>query len=241
MKLTIHPTTDLANEAAAELLATWLVSGAVRTVMPAAGNTPLDLYGRIAARRLRFPPLTVFVLDEYLGVPSSEPRTCTHLLRRRVAEAWGLPTESFYGLPSDDADPASRIREHERRISGAGGLDVLILGLGLNGHLGFNEPGSPESSEGRVVDLTPVSIEANRRWFDGAFVPTQGITVGMRTILGARRILLLAYGAAKAPAVRAMLQGPRSASCPASLLQGHPEVHALVDRESARDLEDAAS
>src|SRR6185436_13253059 len=116
------------------------------------------------------------------------------------------------------------------------GLDVLVLGLGQNGHLGFNEPGSAEDSAARVLDLDPISIEANRKWFGGDYAPARGATVGMKTILAARRILIMAYGAHKTVAVKAMVEGPRGPACPASLLQGLPNVHVFLDVAAARDL-----
>jgi glucosamine-6-phosphate deaminase len=125
------------------------------------------------------------------------------------------------------------VREHERLIAAAGGLDVLVLGLGQNGHLGFNEPGSAEDSTGRLLDLETISIEANRKWFGGDYAPAKGVTVGMKTILAARQILIMAYGAHKQAAVKAMLHGPRVAECPASFLQGHPDTQVFLDEAAA--------
>lgn len=236
MNLLLHPTADLANAAAAELLMQWLTTPGVRNVMVAGGNSPLDLYQRVAARRLALAHLSVFALDEYVGVPVEEPRTCTNLLRRCVAEAWGVPAHQFFGISSLEAEALASVTALERRIETAGGLDVIVLGLGQNGHLGFNEPGSAPDSGARVVALDPVSIEANRKWFDGRYAPAQGATVGLRTILAARRVLILAFGPHKAAAVHAMTRGPVSDQCPASFLQHHPCVHVFVDEVAAADL-----
>lgn len=233
---------EIRNEAkdavrdAAVLLDSWIRGGAVKRLMVAGGNTPLPLYEEIARRDVPADDLDIYVLDEYVGVPRADLRTCTNLLRRTVAEAWGVASDRFFGLSSEERDAEARVVEHERRIAGAGGLDGIVLGLGKNGHLGFNEPGSEAGSTARVIELDPVSTEANRLWFGGEHAPRLGATVGLGAILAARHVLLLAFGAAKADAVRAMVRGPRSASCPASFLQGHQNAHVFLDRAAAEQI-----
>jgi len=233
MNLSLHPTAERANEAAESLLAGWLTASRVQTLMVAAGNSPLDLYHRMAERRLPLGHLDVFTLDEYVGVPRDEPRNCTNLLRRSVAEAWNLRPDRFLAISSQESDALASAQEQERRVAAAGGLDVVILGLGQNGHLGFNEPGSTADSVARVLELEPISVEANRKWFGGEYAPAQGVTVGLKTILAARRILILAYGSHKTAAVRAMTRGPISPACPTSFLQNHPSVHLFLDSAAA--------
>ncbi len=240
MNVAVLPSTQQANEAAADLLCRWLLDPPTRTLMVAAGNTPLALYALVAQRRPALPRLEVFALDEYVGVPVEEPRNCANLLRASVARAWNIPDARFHGIRSDPAEALRSALETERRIEALGGLDVLVLGLGQNGHLGFNEPGSTPDSTARLLRLAPISVEANRQWFGGAHAPDQGVTVGLRTLLAARRILLLAYGAHKADAVRAMIEGPAVPSCPASFLQGHPETHVILDPLAATRLGPAA-
>jgi glucosamine-6-phosphate deaminase len=236
MEVSIHDTPERANEAAADLLSGWLLEPHFRNLMVAAGNTPLELYRRIAARRMPLPNLSVFVLDEYVGVPLGEPRNCANLLRRSVADAWRLKASRFFAVSSLEVNAAASIREHEQRIANAGGLDGIVLGLGQNGHIGFNEPGSPEDSVCRIVDLDRVSIEANREWFSGRYAPERGVTVGLRTILSARRIILLAYGPRKSAPVKSMIEGPRTERCPASLIQGHPAAYVFLDSAAAAEL-----
>lgn len=240
MNVQVHPTADHANGAAADCLAAWLTEPATRQVMVAAGNTPIALYGLIAARRLPLARLSVHVLDEYVGVPADEPRSCAGLLRRTVAEAWGIPTTQFHTIDPHPDRAAESVRDHERRIERAGGLDVLVLGLGRNGHLGFNEPGSAADSGARVLPLEPVSVAANREWFTGDYAPDHGVTIGLRTLRAARHVLLLAFGTHKADAVRAMIELRPTPECPASLLQGHPDVHIFVDDAAAARLGPAA-
>ena len=236
MNLSIHPTATAADEAAVDLLAGWLISPGVRTLMLASGNTPLELYRRLAGRKLPLQHLTVFALDEYVGVPLNEPRNTANLLRRAAVEAWGIPPAQFFRVSSLETEALASIQQHEHRIAEAGGLDVIVLGLGQNGHLAFNEPGSAPDSVGRVLDLETISIEANRKWFGGDYAPAKGVTVGLKTILSARRVLIQAYGAHKTAAVKAMVDGPRSPACPASFLQGHPEVRVFLDADAAKGL-----
>ena len=236
MKLSVHPTADAANHAAADVLAGWLTTPGVRNVMLAAGNTPLPLYRLIAERHLSLGHLNVFALDEYVGVPCGEPRNCANLIRRTAVIPWGVPAERYFTISSEEPTALPGVLVHERRIQAADGLDVVILGLGQNGHLGFNEPGSAENSEARVLELDAISVEANRQWFGGDYAPVRGVTVGMKTILAARRVLLLAYGPHKTAAVESMVQGPRTPKCPASLLQGHPAVEVFLDHASAQRL-----
>lgn len=236
MNLSIHPTAEIANAAAADCLANWLALPSTRNVMVAAGNTPLALYQLIGGRRPSLSHLRVFALDEYVGVPLQHSRNCANLLRRHVGETWGIPPRQFHTVSSLEQDALASVQAHERMISEAGGLDVIVLGLGQNGHLGFNEPGSAEDSVGRLLNLESISIEANRKWFEGNYAPSKGATVGLKTILSARLVLIMAYGDHKAAAVAGMVQGSRGPHCPASFLQGQPEVHVFLDVAAAAGL-----
>ena len=236
MNISIHPTPAEANVAAADCLMDWLKHPKTRGVMVAGGNTPRDTYRIVAKQGLNLSHLTVFALDEYVGAPPKEPRSCTNFLRRSVGEAWRIPPEQFFTVSSVEGEALASVRQHEEHIVNLGGLDVIVLGLGQNGHLGFNEPGSKEDSPGRVVHLDAVSIEANRKWFSGDYAPSLGVTVGLKTILGARHILIMAYGSHKSAAVKAMVEGPRTEQCPASLLQGHPDARVFLDTAAAAEL-----
>jgi glucosamine-6-phosphate deaminase len=235
MNIHVLPDIDALARAAADCLVEWFEDSRVRNLMVAGGNTPLPIYRNIASRGLDLTHLNVFPLDEYVGVPIDDPRTCSNLLCRQVAEAWRIPPTQFFPLSSLECDAQTCIDNHESIIREMGGLDVIVLGLGQNGHLGFNEPGSAPDSPGRVVQLESLSIEANRRWFDGAHAPDRGVTTGLKTILAARHVLIMAHGREKAAAVHGMTCGPVGAWCPASFLQNHPDTHLFVDGTAAGD------
>jgi glucosamine-6-phosphate deaminase len=236
MNVRIFNDAHAATIAACDWLSERLTRSDVRSVMVAGGNTPLALYARLAERKLRLDHLDVFALDEYIGVPTDHPRNCANLLRRSVVQAWRMPDGHFFALSSDEREAERGIAEHEAAIARRGGLDLVILGLGRNGHLGFNEPGSAADSPGRVVTLSQCSVDANREWFDGQWAPARGVTTGLQTILNSRTALLLAFGAAKADAVAAMVEQPPSESCPASFLQQHPDAWVLLDESAAAQL-----
>ena len=239
MHVEIRSQAEDAIRDAADLLAGWIRDEGARGLMVAGGNTPLPLYEEVARRGVDATDLRINVLDEYVGVPNDHPRTCTNLLRAAVADAWGISSGNFYGLSSDDGDAEPAVVAHEARIDATGGLDAIVLGLGKNGHLGFNEPGSAPDSGARIVDLDEISIEANRVWFGRDYAPRRGATVGLRTILAARRVILLAFGGAKAAAVHAMVNGPRTSACPASFLRNHRDVHIFLDEHVTLSLDEA--
>lgn len=236
MRVLVFPSQTEAIESAADLLAKWLTDPQTRRVMVAAGNTPLPLYREISKRKPPLSHLEVFTLDEYVGVPKLEPRNCANLLRREVVQAWNIPEEQFHAISSleEEALPTAQAIEHH--LGQQGGLDVIVLGLGQNGHIGFNEPGSSPNSLARMVDLEQISIEANRKWFGGQYAPSKGITTGLKTILAARRTMVLAFGAHKATAVSTMLEGPVGPNCPASFIRQQPGAILFLDESAAAGL-----
>ncbi|MBX9579891.1 MAG: 6-phosphogluconolactonase [Gemmataceae bacterium] len=234
MHVAVYPSAAAASRAAADALLGWLAGA--RTLVVAGGNSPRELYRLVADRRPVGDRLHVFTLDEYLGVPVEHPGTCANLLRREVADAWGVPTGRFHRLGSRTEDAAAGVAEHERTLADLGGIDAVVLGLGKNGHLGFNEPGSRPDSAGRVLDLTPTSVAANTEWFGGEYAPDRGVTLGLGTLLAARRVLVVAFGPAKADAVYHSVVTPPNESCPGSWLQCHPDAHLFLDAAAAARL-----
>lgn len=225
---------DVARRAA-DLVAD-VVSGRDRAVLGlAAGATPLGMYAELVRRQddgLDFSRSAVFGLDEYLDLPAGHPSSCAWALRHHFIDRVGLPPERVR-LLDDAADPAG----YDAAIRAAGGLDLQILGLGVNGHIGFNEPGSGLASRTRRVGLTAATRAVNRPNFPDGAVPARAVTMGIGTILEARRILLLATGAAKAAMVAKAVEGPVTAMVPASALQLHGDAVLVLDEAAAAGLE----
>jgi glucosamine-6-phosphate deaminase len=224
-------------ETAAGLLADAIDSTPSLVLGVATGDTPEPVYAALADCRadgLRTEGVTLVALDEYVGLPSGSPHGYAHYVRARIAEPLGVLPENCYVPDGSASDVDLAADEFERAVAELGGVDLQIVGIGENGHLGFNEPGSSATSRTRVVELTTATRRANSRFFDGdlAAVPTHAITQGIATILSASRILLLVRGASKAAALHAALRGPVDPSVPASWLQRHPSVTVVADTEA---------
>lgn len=203
----------------------------------ATGSTPEPLYAELTARASRgldLSRLRITCLDEYVGLDASHPQSYRRYIVQHVLEPWGIDPAAAV-LPDGDADdPDEAAADFERRILALGGVDLQILGVGPNGHIAFNEPGSSFSSRTRVVGLTPSTREANSRFFAVKDeVPTRAISQGIGTILESRHALMLAFGGGKALAVRAMVEGPATEDVPASALQKHADVDYYLDDAAA--------
>ena len=221
----------------------------------ATGSSPLGLYrelGRaVAEGRADFSAAHGFALDEYVGLPPGHPEGYREVLLREVCGVIGLAPERLAVPDGSGADLTTLVAAaatYEARIRDLGGVDVQVLGIGANGHHGFNEPGSALSSRTRVKRLSERTRRDNARFFRGIDdVPTHCVTQGLGTILAARRLVLVATGDAKADAVAAALEGPLTASVPASVLQWHSETVVCLDEAAAAGLrnrpyyDDAAS
>lgn len=204
----------------------------------ATGSSPQLLYQALGARvrdGADFSRLSAFALDEYIGIPVGHPESYHSIIRRDVVEPLGLDAARVHipdGVADDDAAAA-----YEDAIRLAGGIDIQILGIGSNGHVGFNEPGSSLTSRTRVARLAEATREANARFFKSRDdVPEFCVTQGLGTILDAGHLLLVANGTHKAHAVAAALEGTVSMACPASVLQLHPRVTVLLDAAAASGL-----
>jgi glucosamine-6-phosphate deaminase len=205
----------------------------------AAGATPLAMYALLAdpARSIDFSRVTLFSLDDYLGIDPDHPAACGRMLRTHFVGQAGFSPDRVHLM---DGRPAGDIVAHcaafESAIRQAGGIDLQILGLGVNGHIGFNEPGSGLGERTRLVALSARTRKANAPGFAPEQVPPAALTMGIGTICEARRLLLLATGPAKAEAVRGMVEGPVSARLPASALQLHPDAVVMLDEAAADGL-----
>jgi glucosamine-6-phosphate deaminase len=231
-------------EAAGELAAT-VIEETVRqkpdaVLGLATGSTPLSTYAALARRRLDLSRVRAFALDEYVGLPDGHPQSYRAVIAREAIEPLGLDTR-LVRVPGDDGgDLAGAGDRYERAIAEAGGIDVQLLGIGRTGHIGFNEPGSSLASATRIKTLTAQTRADNARFFDSpGEVPKHCLTQGLGTILRSRRLILLAFGEAKADAVAGAVEGPVTASLPGSVIQLHPEVTVIVDEAAASRLANA--
>jgi len=205
------------------------------------GNTPVPLYAELSRRCLNeemsFAEVRTFNLDEFVAMPSEHPASFETYMMTHLFAHIDVDMANVHMPDGNSSNLEQECRAYERDIAALGGIDLAIVGIGGNGHLAFNEPGAAFDSRTRVVDLTAESLEAHASEFGGlAQVPRRAITMGIGTILEARRILLLARGREKAEIVARAVRGPITREVPASALQSHPNVLVLLDRASASQL-----
>lgn len=203
------------------------------------GRTPIPLYRELAAlyrkRAVDFSRVTTFNLDEFFGIDGDDPRSYRAFMQRHLFAHVNVKPRRIRFLESRPPDAGSECERYEQALRRAGGIDLLVLGLGANGHIGFNEPGRILVARTHRATLTAATRRANASLFGNvlASVPSEALSMGMATILGARRIVLLATGQRKARSVERLLNGPITTRMPASFLQLHPNVEVWLDRAAA--------
>lgn len=206
----------------------------------ATGHTPSGLYRELISTHaelgIDLSRLHFFHLDEYLGFTPDHAEAMAYYLQQHLLDPLAIPAGHRHFVPAAAPDAAAACAAYDAEIAAFGGIDLQILGIGNNGHIAFNEPGTPFSVATHVAELSASTREANARYFRAGNTPAAAMTMGPRSILQAKSILLLAAGAAKAEAVRAMLQQPVDESCPASVLRYHADVTLILDREAAAAL-----
>jgi glucosamine-6-phosphate deaminase len=208
----------------------------LRMCLPA-GHTPTHVYADMARanaeHRASFRRAEVFLLDEYGTLALDDPGRCENMLRRNLLDHVDLPAGQFYSIDTATNDIARICRDYDAQLA-RGGLDLTMLGIGLNGHLGMNEPGSdPVSITTRRVELHASTIAASARYLNHTNVPTWGITVGLGQLLQSKEIWLLACGANKAEIVHRALSGAVGIDVPATLLRNHPKCIVWLDAAAA--------
>lgn len=212
----------------------------------ATGSSPLPVYENLAAQQVNagqssspgiFSRLQAFALDEYVGLPPGHSQSFQSVLTEQVVRPLGLLTENVH-FPDVSAEQIQQAAErYEQEIEAAGGVDIQLLGIGTNGHLGFNEPGSSLASRTRVKTLSEQTRVDNARFFENVSqVPTLCLTQGLGTISAAKHLILLAFGKQKADAIVAAVEGPITATTPGSVLQFHPHATVIVDTAAASKL-----
>ncbi|MCS4488284.1 glucosamine-6-phosphate deaminase [Streptococcus sciuri] len=201
-----------------------------RTLGLATGSTPLTFYQEIVKSDLDFSQMISLNLDEYVGLSASHPQSYAYFMEEHLFKA--KPFKAHY-LPNGLAEDLSAEAKRYDELLATHPIDFQILGIGRNGHIGFNEPGTPFDETTHVVDLTESTIEANSRFFDNEEVPKQAISMGIASIIAAKQIVLMAYGKDKAEAIRGLVEGKQTLELPASSLKGHPHLYLVLDKEAA--------
>ncbi len=244
MEVIIRPDIHSASKEAARFFENQIERKPNSVLGLATGSTPLGVYKELCAlcraNLVDFSRVTSFNLDEYAGLQPEHRQSYAHFMHEHFFKSVNIPPASTH-LPNGLAkDIPKHCEEYEALIKRAGGIDLQLLGLGTDGHIGFNEPSSSLASRTRLKTLTQRTIADNARFFASeAEVPRHVITMGIGTIMEARHCLVLAFGDRKAGAVAAMLEGPVTASCPASILQMHPCCTIIVDEPAAASLQRA--
>ncbi|MFD3451465.1 glucosamine-6-phosphate deaminase [Streptomyces sp. NPDC058691] len=241
MEVVIVPDAVAGGETVAETIAVLLRRKPDALLGVATGSSPLPVYQALAAKvrasTVDASRARICQLDEYVGLPAGHPESYRSVVLREVVEPLGLTEESFMGPDGSAEDIAAACAEYDRALAEAGGVDLQLLGIGTDGHIGFNEPCSSFASRTRIKTLTRRTREDNARFFDSPdAVPHHVITQGIGTILDARHLVLLATGEAKAEAVALAVEGALSALVPASALQLHPHATVVVDEAAASHL-----
>jgi glucosamine-6-phosphate deaminase len=229
--------TELSREAAGIVAAAIRKNPCLTLGLPT-GSTPLGMYSeliRYHREGLDLSGIQTFNMDEYVGVDANSPESYRSYMFREFFDHVNVPAKSIHipaANPGDGFD--AEAMRYEKLIRNAGGLDLQISGIGVNGHIGFNEPGSGRTSRTRVVRLADSTREGMRRYFvNGRDMPRSAITIGVGTIMEARAVVLLASGIRKAGAVAGALEGPVTTDIPASALQRHPHVTVILDQAAA--------
>lgn len=204
----------------------------------ATGGTPTDVYQKLVRAAsdgdVDFGGVTTFNLDEYIGLPADHEQRYRQFMRNHLFDGVGLPRERTHFPSPVQSEDSAGVHPYDELIERHGGIGLQLLGIGRNGHIAFNEPGSDRHSVTRTVELTADTIQANARFFaDPEMVPRTAVTMGIATILRAAEILVMAVGENKRAAVRAAIEGPICEDCPASLLRLHANVTYYLDAAAA--------
>jgi glucosamine-6-phosphate deaminase len=239
VKVRVFSTPERAARELARVVAAALLENPALVLGLPTGRTPVPFYRELVALhragRIDFSRATTFNLDEFVGVAAPDPGSYRAFMNRHLFDHVNLRRAHVHFLNGAAADTGAECRRYERLIRRAGGIDFQLLGLGANGHVGFNEPGRGLEARTHRTRLRPATRRANAPLFGGRLsrVPREALSMGMATILGADRVVLLATGAAKAACVKRMVEGAITTGVPASLLQLHPNAEVWLDRAAA--------
>ena len=237
MEIIIQPTAAGANRVAARLLAGLIRQKPAAVLGMATGSTPLALYRELVALKLNWRKVKTFNLDEYVGISPQHPQSYHHFMWENLFGQVNIDQKNVRIPDGLAKDIPKFCANYEKQIRAAGGIDLQVLGIGTDGHIGFNEPTSSLASRTRIKTLTPQTRKDNALFFGSeAEVPHHCITMGIGTILDARHCVLLAFGKNKARAIAEAVEGPITSMNPASALQFHPKTTVFLDEAAAAEL-----
>ncbi len=240
MEIIIQPTAEAATEIAARIIAKLLREKPDAVLGLATGSTPLRLYRTLVDMKLDWSRVTTFNLDEYIGLPREHPQSYHSFMWENLFRHINIKPENIHIPDGNAADIPAMCAAYETAIRAAGGIDLQLLGIGSDGHIGFNEPSSSLASRTRIKTLTERTRRDNARFFGGEeLVPHHVVTMGIGTIMEARTNLMLAFGENKAAAIAGAVEGPVTADNPASVLQFHPSCKVCLDAPAAAQLKRA--
>ncbi len=242
MRVIIAGDYESMSKKAAAILAGQVIARPDSVLGLATGSTPVGTYRELVRRHregiLDFASVVTFNLDEYVGLDAADEQSYHYFMKEHLFNHVNVKLENVRIPNGRAADLAQECRDYEAAIARAGGIDMQILGIGRNGHIGFNEPGPVFEAYTHLVDLDKETVNDNARFFSSIEdVPRQAVTMGIKTIMSAKRIILLANGSGKQQCVRDMVRGKITPAVPASILQLHPDTTVIVDREAAQLLE----
>ncbi len=233
MKILVTKNKEEASQKAFKLLQTDIINGA-QVFGLATGSSPLGLYQKMTSSSVDYSNLISINLDEYVGLKSTDPQSYHYFMKHHLFAQKPF-AKSF--IPDGSNLNATEVINHYNQILATYPIDTQILGIGNNGHIGFNEPGTPFDSQTHKVKLTLATINANARFFTSSKdVPMEAYTMGIGSILQAKHIILLAFGEQKADAINKMVNGKITTAVPASVLQKHPNVTVILDKQAASKL-----
>jgi len=241
MKVIVCKDSDEMSRTAAQIFAERIRKKPAIVLGLATGGTPVKMYKELIRMHkeedLDFSRVITYNLDEYLGISPDHDQSYRYFMDTNLFNHINIKKSNTHVLNGKASDAAAECKAYEEAIKKAGGIDIQLLGIGGNGHIAFNEPGSPKNSRTRVVDLTQKTVEDNARFFASVNdVPRQALSMGNGTIMEAREIVLIADKASKADAIAQSVEGPATEQVPASLLQAHKNTTFVVDKDAASKL-----
>lgn len=241
MKVIIKDTYEEASQEAFSIMKKVMSGDKPPVLGLATGSSPVGLYKLMIEDHIKngtsYKDVITFNLDEYAGLPKSHRESYYSFMHRELFDHIDIPEENIHIPLGDTDEPEKAAADYEEMIKHYS-VDLQVLGIGSDGHIAFNEPGTPFDSETHIVNLTQQTRNDNARFFDGNpdLVPAQAITQGLKTIMRAKKIILIANGKNKAEAVAQALEGDKTTACTASILRDHPDVTFILDKDAASKL-----